>query len=55
MCWRCIAGETVFPTNCCQIKNSINHLGIHQGIDQVGMFSHLDEVEMTESIEKNMT
>lgn len=26
--------------------------GVHQGIDQVGMFSHLDEVEMTRKYRK---
>ena len=46
--WPAIAGQTVFP-----VKVSISHKipliiwGAHQGMEQVGMFSHLQEVEMT--------
>ena len=51
--WHCIAGETVFP-----VQASVQHKipliiwGAHQGVDQVGMFSHLDEVEMTRKYRK---
>ena len=51
--WHVIAGQTVFP-----VKTAVNQKipliiwGCHQGIDQVGMFSHLDEVEMTRKYRK---
>ena len=51
--WHCIAGETVFP-----VQASVQHKipliiwGAHQGVDQVGMFSHLDEVEMIRKYRK---
>lgn len=46
--WPYLAGETVFPVQCAiQYKVPLIIWGAHQGIDQVGMFSHLDEVQMT--------
>ena len=39
----------------CSIKVNLKFLslwGAHQGVDQVGMFSHLDEVEMTRKYRK---
>ena len=46
--WHCIAGQTVFPVQiACKFKIPLILWGAHQGVDQVGMFSHLDEVEMT--------
>jgi N-acetyl sugar amidotransferase len=51
--WHSIAGETVFP-----VQASVQHKipliiwGAHQGVDQVGMFSHCDEVEMTRKYRK---
>lgn len=46
--WHCIAGQTVFPVQIAvKFKIPLIIWGAHQGIDQVGMFSHLDEVEMT--------
>ena len=48
MYWPCIAGQTVFP-----VQTSVNYRiplviwGAHQGLEQVGMFSHLHNVEMT--------
>lgn len=48
MHWPYLAGSTVFP-----VQMAVRHKvpliiwGAHQGIDQVGMFSHHDEVEMT--------
>ena len=53
MYWHCIAGQTNLP-----IKTAVEYKipliiwGAHQGIDQVGMFSHLDEVEMTRKYRK---
>ena len=53
MYWHCIAGETVFPIQIAvKLKIPLIIWGIHQGIDQVGMFSHLDEVEMTRKYRK---
>lgn len=52
--WHSIAGQTVFP-----IQTSITHRipliiwGGHQGVEQVGMFSHEHEVEMTRQYRKN--
>ena len=46
--WHCIAGQTVFPVQMAvRLKIPLIIWGAHQGVDQVGMFSHLDEVEMT--------
>ena len=51
--WHCIAGQTVFPVQiACKFKIPLIIWGAHQGIDQVGMFSHLDEVEMTRKYRK---
>ena len=51
--WHVLAGRTVFPV---QIAAKMNIpliiWGAHQGIDQVGMFSHLDQVEMTRKYRK---
>ncbi len=52
--WPCLAGQTVFP-----VQTAINYKvpliiwGAHQGLEQVGMFSHKDEVEMTRRYRKN--
>ena len=46
--WHVLAGQTVFPVQIAvRFKIPLVIWGAHQGIDQVGMFSHLDEVEMT--------
>jgi N-acetyl sugar amidotransferase len=51
--WHCIAGQTVFPVQIAvKFKIPLVIWGAHQGIDQVGMFSHLDEVEMTRKYRK---
>ncbi len=48
MYWHCLAGQTVFPVQVAvKMKLPLIIWGAHQGCDQVGMFSHLDEVEMT--------
>lgn len=48
MYWHCLAGQTVFPVQIAvKFKIPLIIWGAHQGVDQVGMFSHLDEVEMT--------
>jgi len=48
MYWHCIAGQTAFPVQVAvKFKIPLVIWGAHQGLDQVGMFSHLDEVEMT--------
>ena len=53
MYWHCIAGETVFPVqSAVRFKIPLIVWGAHQGIDQVGMFSHTDEVEMTRRYRK---
>jgi len=46
--WPVTAGHTVFPVNV-SIRKQIPLIiwGCHQGVEQVGMFSHLDSVEMT--------
>lgn len=52
--WPCLAGQTVFP-----VQTAVNYKipliiwGAHQGLEQVGMFSHLNEVEMTRRYRKD--
>jgi len=52
--WHCIAGQTVFP-----VQTAVSHKipliiwGAHQGLEQVGMFSHEHEVEMTRRYRKD--
>jgi N-acetyl sugar amidotransferase len=46
--WHAIAGQTVWPVQVAvKLKIPLIIWGHHQGLDQVGMFSHTDEVEMT--------
>jgi N-acetyl sugar amidotransferase len=51
--WACIAGQTVFP-----VQTAVTHRipliiwGAHQGVEQVGMFSHDHEVQMTRRYRK---
>jgi N-acetyl sugar amidotransferase len=53
MYWHVLAGQTVYPVRtAAQFKIPLIIWGAHQGIDQVGMFSHLDEVEMTRKYRK---
>ena len=52
--WPCLAGQTVFP-----VQTAVNYKvplviwGGHQGLEQVGMFSHTHEVEMTRRYRKD--
>lgn len=52
--WPAIAGQTVFP-----VQTAVTHKipliiwGAHQGLEQVGMFSHLHNVEMTRRYRKD--
>jgi N-acetyl sugar amidotransferase len=51
--WHCLAGQTVFPVQLAvKMKIPLIIWGAHQGLDQVGMYSHLDEVEMTRKYRK---
>jgi N-acetyl sugar amidotransferase len=51
--WHVIAGQTVFPVQVAvRFKIPLIIWGAHQGLDQVGMFSHLDEIEMTRKYRK---
>jgi N-acetyl sugar amidotransferase len=51
--WHCIAGQTVYPVQMAvKLKIPLIIWGAHQGLDQVGMYSHLDEVEMTRKYRK---
>lgn len=53
MYWHCIAGQTAFPVQIAvRLKIPLIVWGVHQGLDQVGMFSHTDEVEMTRKYRK---
>lgn len=46
--WPCLAGQTVFPVQTAvRYKVPLIIWGAHQGLEQVGMFSHEHEVEMT--------
>ena len=52
--WHCLAGQTVFPVQIAtKFKIPLIVWGCHQGLDQVGMFSHLDEIEMTRKYRKD--
>lgn len=54
MYWHCLAGQTVFPVQTAvQMKIPLIIWGAHQGLEQVGMFSHLDNVEMTRRYRKD--
>lgn len=52
--WPALAGQSVFP-----VQTAVSHQmpliiwGAHQGLEQVGMFSHLHEVEMTRRYRKD--
>jgi N-acetyl sugar amidotransferase len=51
--WHCLAGQTVYPVQMAvKFKIPLIVWGAHQGIDQVGMFSHTDEIEMTRKYRK---
>jgi len=53
MYWHVLAGQTVFPVQVAvRYKVPLIIWGAHQGLDQVGMFSHTDEVEMTRKYRK---
>jgi N-acetyl sugar amidotransferase len=52
--WHCIAGQTVFPVQTARdLKIPLIIWGSHQGIEQVGMFSHEHEVEMSRRYRKD--
>ena len=52
--WPCIAGQTVFPVQTAvRYKIPLIIWGAHQGVEQVGMFSHEHEVEMTRRYRKD--
>ena len=52
--WHCLAGQTVFPVQTAvRYKIPLIVWGAHQGIEQVGMFSHEQEVEMTRRYRKD--
>ena len=52
--WPVLAGQSVFPVQTA-VTNKIPLIiwGAHQGLEQVGMFSHLHEVEMTRRYRKD--
>jgi len=53
MYWPCIAGQTVYPVQTAvQLGIPLIIWGAHQGLEQVGMFSHNHEVEMTRRYRK---
>ncbi len=46
--WHCLAGQSVFPVQTAvRYRVPLIVWGAHQGLEQVGMFSHEHEVEMT--------
>ena len=52
--WHCIAGQTVFPVQTAvRYKIPLIIWGAHQGLEQVGMFSHEHDVEMTRRYRKD--
>jgi hypothetical protein len=54
MYWPCLAGQTVFPVQTAvRYKVPLIIWGAHQGLEQVGMFLHEHEVEMTRRYRKD--
>lgn len=54
MYWPCLAGQTVFPVQTAvRLQIPLIIWGAHQGLEQVGMFSHEHEVEMTRRYRKD--
>jgi N-acetyl sugar amidotransferase len=54
MYWPVLAGHTVFPVQvAARYKIPLIIWGAHQGLEQVGMFSHEHEVEMTRRYRKD--
>lgn len=54
MYWPCLAGQTVFPVQTAvRYKVPLIIWGAHQGVEQVGMFSHEHEAEMTRRYRKD--
>lgn len=52
--WHCLAGQTVFPVQTAvRYKVPLIIWGAHQGVEQVGMFSHEHEVQMTRRYRKD--
>lgn len=52
--WHCLAGQTVFPVQTAvRYKVPLIIWGAHQGLEQVGMFSHEHEVQMTRRYRKD--
>ncbi|HEY9194278.1 MAG TPA: N-acetyl sugar amidotransferase [Methyloversatilis sp.] len=52
--WPILAGQTVFPVQTAvRFQVPLIIWGAHQGLEQVGMFSHLHEVEMTRRYRKD--
>jgi len=52
--WPILAGQTVFPVQTAvRFRIPLIIWGAHQGLEQVGMFSHLHEVEMTRRYRKD--
>ena len=52
--WPILAGQTSFPVQCAvRFKIPLIIWGAHQGIEQVGMFSHKHEIEMTRRYRKD--
>jgi N-acetyl sugar amidotransferase len=52
--WHCLAGQTVFPVQTAvRYKVPLIIWGGHQGLEQVGMFSHEHEVQMTRRYRKD--
>ncbi|HEX7887943.1 MAG TPA: N-acetyl sugar amidotransferase [Ramlibacter sp.] len=52
--WPCLAGQTVFPVQTAvRLRVPLIIWGAHQGLEQVGMFSHEHEAEMTRRYRKD--
>lgn len=52
--WACIAGQTAFPVQTAvRYEIPLVIWGAHQGLEQVGMFSHTNEVQMTRRYRKD--
>jgi len=53
MYWHVLAGQTVFPVQVAvRLNIPLIIWGVHQGVDQVGMYSHLNSIEMSRHYRK---
>ena len=54
MYWQVLAGRLTYPVQVAvRYRIPLIFWGVHPWSEQTGMFQHINEVEMTEDVEKN--